>query len=179
MAQQKGIPHSGDTFMFPDNKRAQILFRNDRLYEHQTISINYTTYDVRRDRDLLRSHGPKCDIMLPALDSEVDSKVTPFWYARILGIFHVILAGTVPLQRVDFLFVRWLGHEPGHISGWKARRLHRVGFVPADDPAAFGFVDPANVVRGVHLIPAFALGRTKELLGHSRLARGDDADDFD
>jgi len=36
---------------------------------------------------------------------------------------------------------------------------------------AFGFVDPDNIIRGVHLIPAFAFGSTDELLGPSKARR--------
>ena len=32
---------------------------------------------------------------------------------------------------------------------------------------AFGFIDPAEVIRGVHLIPAFAHGKTDRLFGPS------------
>ena len=33
---------------------------------------------------------------------------------------------------------------------------------------AFGFIDPDLVVRGIHIIPAFAFGYTEELLGPSQ-----------
>jgi hypothetical protein len=39
-----------------------------------------------------------------------------------------------------------------------------MGFVPHDDPDAFGFLDPSNVIRGCHLIPAFADGQTTSLM---------------
>lgn len=107
----------------------------------------------------------------------------PYWYARVLGVFHVkvlhvapnghYLSGDRRGRRMDFLWVRWLGIEPGYRSGWKARRLDRVGFVPGAD--AFGFVNPEDVIRGAHLIPAFALGRTKDFLGPS-MARDPEGD---
>jgi hypothetical protein len=40
-------------------------------------------------------------------------------------------------------------------------------FVDSLDPEAFGFLDPGEVIRGVHIIPAFAHGRTSDLLGPS------------
>ena len=47
-------------------------------------------------------------------------------------------------------------------------KLDRIGYVCEDDPSgAFGFLDPALVVRACHLIPAFAYGRTTSLLGPS------------
>jgi hypothetical protein len=39
-----------------------------------------------------------------------------------------------------------------------------VGFVPDTDDGAFGFLDPSLVLRGCHLVPAFANGRTSTLL---------------
>lgn len=79
---------------------------------------------------------------------------------------------------MDVLFVRWFGWEPGHRSGFSAHCLPRIGFLPEDDPDAFGFLDPNIVVYGVHLIPAFSLGKTEELLGRSfaRHANDDDKD---
>jgi hypothetical protein len=83
----------------------------------------------------------------------------PYWYARILGIFHahVSYRGGQP-QKMEFLFVRWYGRDPSHRAGWKARRLHRIGFLTDDDVDAYGFLDPNDIVRAIHLIPAFACG---------------------
>ncbi|KAG1811133.1 uncharacterized protein BJ212DRAFT_1579186 [Suillus subaureus] len=68
-------------------------------------------------------------------------------------------------QEMDFLWVRWFGHNPNNYqSGWNAKRLHRLGFIPADEPGTFGFLDPRQIIRGIHLIPAFVYGRTDELL---------------
>ena len=43
-------------------------------------------------------------------------------------------------------------------------------FVEWNDPFAFTFLDPAHVVRGCHLIPAFAEGRTSALLPEGKSA---------
>ena len=56
------------------------------------------------------------------------------------------------------------------MGGWKAKHLHRVGFVDGEDLAATRFLDPQEVIRGVHLIPAFAHGRTADLLPSSSMA---------
>jgi hypothetical protein len=60
--------------------------------------------------------------------------------------------------------VQWLGVEPNYRSGFKAARLPKVSFVPEEDPYAFAFLDPALVLRGCHLVPAFADGCTSLLL---------------
>ena len=139
---------------------------NDRIYRHKVLRINYTTYDVRRSQDSLnpRTHG---DIMVLS-----DDDVThPYWYARIVGIFHAMVVKTGPKaksrepKKMEFLFVRWFGLDYEELGGWKAKKLHQIGFVEGD--GAFGFVDPADVIRAVHLIPRFTQGRTKEMLGPS------------
>ncbi|KAI0083356.1 hypothetical protein BDY19DRAFT_856713, partial [Irpex rosettiformis] len=99
----------------------------------------------------------------------------------IIGIFHayVVRSGnTLAQECIEFLWVRWLGKDPTHKSGFKARRLPRIGFVPEEDADAFGFLDPTDVLRAVHLIPAFAHDQTTELLGPSiaRHLREEDMD---
>jgi len=42
--------------------------------------------------------------------------------------------------------------------------LPKVGFVKSTDEFTFSFVDPANVVCGCHLVPAFHEGHTVDLL---------------
>lgn len=104
------------------------------------------------------------------MSPETGPNAHPFWYARVLGIFHAEILHTGAhssnngAQRMEFLWVRWFGVEPDYRFGFKVARLPKVGFVPEDDLSAFGFLDPALVLRGCHLIPAFAGGRTNELL---------------
>jgi hypothetical protein len=118
-------------------------------------------------------------------DDIPDSKKFPYWFGRIIGIFHTLVKYRGPgphsmePQCFEFLFVRWFGRELGHRGGWKSRRLHRIGFVDADDDTAFGFLDPQDVIRGVHLIPAFEYGRTTALLPPSPTARAPSEKDED
>jgi hypothetical protein len=64
--------------------------------------------------------------------------------------------------------VRWFRRDSNFSSGWDAKRLPRLQFFDEENLAdAFGFVDPDSVIGGVHLIPAFGLGLTDELLGPS------------
>ncbi|KAG2051385.1 hypothetical protein BDR06DRAFT_889937, partial [Suillus hirtellus] len=55
-----------------------------------------------------------------------------------------------------------------HKSGTKHTCLPKVAFVDESDPDAFGFLDPGQVIRGAHLIPAFASGRGVSSLHHRR-----------
>jgi hypothetical protein len=129
--------------------------------------VNYTTYDVRRDQDSMnpRNH---CNIMVTS--RETGPNAHPYWYARVLGIFHARVIHTGPaatnrsIQHVEFLWVRWFGTETGHRYGFKVARLPKIGFVDEKDDLAFGFLDPSLVLRGCHLIPAFINGRTSALL---------------
>ena len=87
----------------------------------------------------------------------------PYRFGRIIGIFHVLVYQDGPLpvpQRLEFSFVRWFQQDPSTPFSWKKRRLPRLEFVPCDHANAFGFLDPAEIIRGAHLIPAFAHGKT-------------------
>jgi hypothetical protein len=64
---------------------------------------------------------------------------------------------------MDFLWVRWFSHNTWHVGGWKAKCLHRIGLLDKDDPEAYGFLDLNDIIRTVHLIPAFALGDRSQL----------------
>ena len=102
----------------------------------------------------------------------------PYWYGRILGIFHanVLHIGhhsrSSQSQRMEFLFVRWFGRDMTPTPGWKTKRLYRLAFVPGNDEQAFGFINPSQVIRAVHLIPAFKWGKVTHLLTKSVIARG-------
>lgn len=119
------------------------------------------------------------------LSHEETSDAHPYWYARIIGIFHVdvVHKETLPEpQRINFLWIRWFGYDCTFNAGWTAKRLHRIGFLDAGSPGsgAFGFLDPAVVIRSVHLIPAFAHGQTGDLLSPAqsvaRLPLGENCD---
>jgi hypothetical protein len=143
------------------------------MYMHQHVRINYTRYDLQRDQDSVNSTN-RSGIMLKAHD---DQPIHPYWYAQIIGIFHVNVSyDGVDAVKMDVLWIRWLGLDPEHASGWKSRRLPRVGFIPDEGSSpAFGFLDPSVVIRGIHLIQAFHHGRTDQLLGPS-VARWNDED---
>ncbi|CAA7270454.1 unnamed protein product [Cyclocybe aegerita] len=173
-------PHGGDQLVYSDTEHENLEIKHDRMYTHQTCRINYTTYDVRRDQDLVKASGPRQDIMVP-----VGSSGNEYSYTRILSIFHVnvidlcLPAGSkLPAERLEFLFVRWFGKEPGWDSGFTKRRLPRIGFVHESEPNVFSFVDPSNVIHAVHLIPVFVDGHISSLLTYSRLAQEEDQDDW-
>jgi len=73
---------------------------------------------------------------------------------------------------MEFLFVQWFGRDTTPTPGWKKKRLQRLAFVPGNDEQSFGFIDPSQVIRGLHLVPAFKWGKVTTLLPRSRVARG-------
>ena len=138
------------------------------------MTVNYTSYDIRRDSDLVnpRSHP---DIMVVSPDSETND-TSPFWYARVLKIFHADVWTSHPdvrdssIHSMNILWVRWFGSEPDYNWGFSCGCLPKIGFVEWNDPFSFTFLDPGHVVRGCHLIPAFAEGRTSALLPEGKSA---------
>ncbi|KAJ3905176.1 hypothetical protein F5879DRAFT_900027 [Lentinula edodes] len=164
----------GDTHeSFTDTDRNHIRLKGGSFTSLKTCRINYTTYDVRRDQDTVNPSN-HADVMM--LSGEDTPNAHPYWYARILGIYRTTVISTHPKASTaqsgpvafEFLWVRWLGLAPGHRSGSHVARLPKVGFVPESDPFAFGFLDPAHIIRGCHLMPAFSDGRTQELLESSQ-----------
>ncbi|KAG2744431.1 hypothetical protein P692DRAFT_20878210 [Suillus brevipes Sb2] len=158
-ARLRGLEYSGDEDEFSDEDRSQIILANNQLFKHTILRINYTTYDLRREQDSMnaRTHA---DIMM--LSHEDDEDRHPYWYARIIKVFHVNVWNYGP----DITFN----------AGWSAKRLHRIGFFKCNDPDSFGFVDPDQVIRGVHLIPGFHYGRTDTRLGPSFVRPPEDKD---
>ncbi|KIJ64394.1 hypothetical protein HYDPIDRAFT_90003, partial [Hydnomerulius pinastri MD-312] len=138
----------------------QVVFKGDRIYRHNIFHVNYTTYDVRRAQDTINPRTEHRDIMLLApLDS-----AHPFLYARVLGIFHANVIYTGPGLKdyhprcLEVLWVRWFEVVDAP-AGWEHAALDSLRFVPNAQDDAYGFINPADVLRGCHLIPAFADGR--------------------
>ncbi|KAG2077851.1 hypothetical protein BDR04DRAFT_981996, partial [Suillus decipiens] len=53
LAHLQGIEYTGDKLDFTDEDHAQIIITNNKLYEHIVLWINYTTYDLWQEQDLL------------------------------------------------------------------------------------------------------------------------------
>jgi hypothetical protein len=145
-----------------------VLFPNDRLYSHRVLHINYTTYDIRRSQDVVNPYTSHCNIMVLDRADPKDGSASPchwFAYAQVLGIYHanVIYMGHRMLNYqphcMEFLWVHWYQVIDPTTAGWQTFRLDRVKFLPLTDDNAFGFVDPLHVLRGSHIVPAFARGR--------------------
>ncbi|KAI0311994.1 hypothetical protein OF83DRAFT_1219078 [Amylostereum chailletii] len=153
----------------------QVHIKDNRIYEHRVLTANYTTYDVRRAHDVINTGGARTNVMMlaPEDQSEGEGVDDPerFIYARVLG------PGMLDYKprRIDFLWVRYYRRgfsAPGY-------RMEQVYFPPTTEPGAFGFIDPADVIRGCHIVPAFALGyKHPEGKGTSANTLANDGDDF-
>lgn len=63
-------------------------------------------------------------------------------------------------RRLNILWVQWFEHDTNAPAGsWSHSRLDRLRFPPMADKDSFSFLDPTDVVRGCHIIPAFAANR--------------------
>ncbi|KIK36998.1 hypothetical protein CY34DRAFT_16002 [Suillus luteus UH-Slu-Lm8-n1] len=140
----RGLDVSHCDHSFTDKECNSVIIPNNTVYSVQTMQIHYTTYDFRREYDTInpRSHG---DVMV--LSGET-APSHPYWYACVLGIYHVevwLNHGGQPVKRyIEFLWVRWLAVLQGHKSGMKHARLPKIAFVEESDPDAFGFLDPGQ-----------------------------------
>ena len=140
---------------FTDDEHDKVYIHGDRLEQRYTMSVYYTTYDLRQQVDKINMRGRPYVMTLSRGDPS-----HPYLYARVLGIFQVkVLHPSLEnVTNMDILWVHWLEIDQTHRAGWKAKRLYRVQFVPCDEDGAFGFLNPADVIRGVHLIPSFNNG---------------------
>lgn len=156
-------------------------YPSHRLSSYIILQVHYTTYDLRREYEVInpRTHP---DVMV--LSGETTPQ-HPYWYARVLGIYHMdawlSAEGSIKKHQIEVLYVRWLALLIDHQSGMDCARLPKVAFVEESDHDAFGFLDPGQVVRSAHLIPAFASGRGTTSLRHgeSFARRDDEVDDWE
>ena len=141
-----------------------LFLKNDCIYHHKRIQFHYTTYDVRRGTDVINAGTSRCNVMLLSNDADGSSS-HHFLYARVLGAYHTNVIYTGPgmrdhiPRRFDFLWVRWFEVVDPASSGWSNSTLDMVRFPPMHRNGSFGFVDPRDVLRGCHILPAFAKGK--------------------
>ena len=91
ISQVLGLPlNGGDSEeRYSDAHHLGLHIVRNRLYSHQTMRIHYTTYDNRRAYDSInpRTHP---DIMMLSYETLPEGQLRhPYWYARVVGIFHV------------------------------------------------------------------------------------------
>lgn len=157
--------------LFPlPEQRQNKLTRNvniiqDKLYQHNKLQVYYTAYNTRREMDSVNPRD-KPEIMISRFDRQADEH--PYDYARVLGIFHADInyfQFGKPRQtptRFDFLWIQRYKTMIDQISAFEKKRLPKIQLYESKHPKAFDFLDPSQVLRGIHIIPAFAEGMHSE-----------------
>lgn len=92
----------------------------------------------------------------------------PYLYGRLIGVYHanVSFVGVLPdgtrlraeeFLRLDFGWIHW--YQPELAPTKEEFELDCVSLMSLNHASALGFVDPADILRGVHLVPRFACGK--------------------
>ncbi|KAJ3560091.1 hypothetical protein NP233_g11062 [Leucocoprinus birnbaumii] len=137
---------------FSSADRNNLHIRNNCIFCHHTMHVNYTTYNVRRDYNTIKPCN-RAFCMVASPDTATDPNAHPFWYVAVMGVFHAEVQHTGARSRdftwktVEFLWVQWLGIEPDYPYGCQLAKLPKFGFVPDTDDYAFSFLNPAEVIR--------------------------------
>lgn len=124
----------------------------------------------------------KANIMMPAWNLNKDTRLSPsghpYAYACVLGIFHAkVIYKQDGISRPtthtkEFLWVHRYRIDNSYKGGFATQRLYQVEPLAETDLDTLDFVNPDDVIQGVHLIPAFQHGQLapqSELLMKSAL----------
>ncbi|KIM63185.1 hypothetical protein SCLCIDRAFT_1174655 [Scleroderma citrinum Foug A] len=79
---------------------SNVIFKGDRFYKHMIMRLNFTSYDMRHETEVLNSRSSNRNIMM--LVSEDTPSDHAYCYARVLGIFHANIIYTGP-RSIDYL----------------------------------------------------------------------------
>ena len=145
---------------------SNIVFKNNRIYTHRIMRIKYTTYDTRRDEDIVHLDTSQCNVMMLNPEYSYGSAGHPFSYGKIVGILHAEVGyvegfgrpaqgGEYDFYPIEFLWIRKYKVNPATHDF----ELDQAELLPIDGtPEAHGFIDPLKVLRACHMIPNFKEG---------------------
>ena len=94
----------------------RIFIKDDTLYEHLLLTIDYTTYDLKRERDSIHlKFGNQAVIMYSPTSQDAE----PWLYAYIVAMYHLfVCTATDPEPKcLEFLWVRWMQRDLSQLSG--------------------------------------------------------------
>lgn len=169
-----------DDCAYSDADQSEVVIKDDKMWEHRHLQVHYTTYDMFCECESVGPTVVTSDVMvLSSKPNPIQKSLGPFWYARVLHIFHVFMyyRGKSTPWHVDCVFICWFIWDTTHIFGDSARSLERISFTcNSDKSPAFGFLVPNSIVRAMHTIPAFNHSVTSALLGPSPIAQQKKAD---
>ncbi len=78
---------------FTDKEQNIVHIAGEWIYRCKTVKINYTTYNIRCDGDTINPQTYP-DIMVTS--PETGPNAQPYWYAHVIGIFHIMVLLTHP-----------------------------------------------------------------------------------
>lgn len=168
--------HLCDRLLAGANFNERVFIKDNALYEHPLLTVEHTTYDLKRDSDPIHLDFGNQAVLVYSPTSQGGE---PWLYAYVIAVYHVFVytAANPEPSRLELLWVRWMERHSMQLKGPNSSQYTRISFtqhtgVPGED---FGFVDPSHVIRGCHLIPAFRLQHTRDRLGPSiaRDVKGD------
>lgn len=132
---------------------------------------------MRRSQDTINPDF-HADVMV--LSSRASDSDHPYAYARILRVFHAEVFDHTPHSpspgptHTEFLWVRWYDIDTTHQSGFQHRRLPRLQY--STGVGAFGFINPSDIIRSVHLVPAYTYGFNDSAPSSTLARRASDGD---
>ena len=125
----------------------RVFIRDDTLYKHPLLTINYTTYNLQRDKDSIYLKFGNQGVLVYSPTSQ---DVEPWLYAHVIAVYHVFVSSAADLEpkHLELLWVRWMQRDPSQLQGSNTSRYTHISFVPHSGVPgeAFGFVDPSHVV---------------------------------
>ena len=142
------MPYDGDEHAFSDEERDTITFISDRIYKHNVLRVNYMTYNLCCGQDSINICTHPYIMTLGHEDEEGEMTWHPYWYAKVIGIFHVNVrcSGHMETERMEFLWVHWFGRDLDHKGSFETCQLHRIGLTDSEDPTSYGFLNPDDVL---------------------------------
>ena len=159
---------------------ASVGILDDGLFTHKVMRINYDSYDMGREQDSINPDSHR-DIMMIAPEGYGH----PYYYARTLAIFHVYATILRPQgtandnaewQQLFVCFVRWFEVDFDELAPKRPIPLRWA----TREETPFGFISPDEVLRGCHIVPALAHGRSDDALrGYSACRTDQDTDNKD
>ena len=167
---------------------SNITFKHDRIYTHRIMRIKFTTYDTRRDEDIIHLDTDQSNIMLLNQAYSFGGPSHPFVYGKVIGILHGDVGfvddigrfdGGYSYRRMEFLWVRWYRvlprDDPKEPLG--PFDLDKAELLPIEHPGSHGFVDPQDVIRTCHMVPDFKTGKRYEQ-GRGKSVIANDGEDY-
>ena len=166
---------------FTETDRDHINIMSNTLYQHKTLHLSYTGYDMQEDTELLRQRR------YPGIMVLSDDEEHPYLYGRVLGLFHIRVKNSGPCTLLHngseavlpILWIRWFKLDTTQEQpGFHSLRYPSVSYCKSDEPDAFGLIHPDEIIRPIHLIPRFKFGHTSEYLDGYSMGRpeGEDSD---